>query len=48
MSIFAIDFSKGCDSMKHFIPLKKCKELPFNPYVIDWVITFSGGLDNSV
>ena len=38
--VFAFDFSKAFDSVNHFILFNELKELPINPYIVDWIISF--------
>ena len=38
--VFAFDFSKAFDSVNHFILFNKLKELPINPYIVNWIINF--------
>ena len=34
--LFSMDFSKAFDSVKHNLLSAKLKQLPFNPYIINW------------
>ena len=38
--LFAIDFSKAFDSVKHDLLASKLKEFPLNPYIINWCVSF--------
>ena len=38
--VFAFDFFKPFDSVNHFILFNKLKELPINPYIVNWIINF--------
>ena len=34
--LFTVDFSKASDSVKHNLLSAKLKQLPLNPYIINW------------
>ena len=36
--LFAMDFSKAFDSVKHDLLASKLKEFPLNPYIINWYL----------
>ena len=38
--IFAMDFSKAFDSVRHQLLAIKLKNLPLNPYIINWWLSF--------
>ena len=38
--IFTMDFSKAFDSVKQNLLVQKLKKTPFNPYIINWYISF--------
>ena len=38
--LFAIDFSKAFDFVKHNLLSDKLKQLPINPYIVNWYHTF--------
>ena len=38
VGVFAFDFSRAFDSVNHFILFNKLKELPINPYIVNWII----------
>ena len=38
VGVFAFDFSRAFDSVNHFILFNKLKELPVNPYIVNWII----------
>ena len=38
--LFAMDFSKAFDSVKHNLLSDKLKQLPINPYIVNWYHTF--------
>ena len=40
LSEFSFDFSKAFDSVSHNILCSKLKQVNFNPYVINWLISF--------
>ena len=38
--LFAMDFSKAFDNVKHSLVGEKLKALPLNPYVVNWYLSF--------
>ena len=38
--VFSFDFSKAFESVNQFILFNKLKELPINPYIVNWIINF--------
>ena len=38
--LFAMDFTKAFDSVKHNLLSPKLKQLPLNPYIINWYHSF--------
>ena len=38
--LFAMDFSKAFDNVKHSLVGEKLKALPLNPYVVNWFLSF--------
>ena len=38
--LFSIDFSKAFDSVKHSLLSEKFKNVPLNPYIINWYLNF--------
>jgi hypothetical protein len=38
--VLSFDFSKAFDSVPHVVLFGKVKKLPFNPYIINWMIDF--------
>ena len=41
--LFAMDFSKAFDSVKHNLLFEKLKRLPLNPFVVNWYLSFLSG-----
>ena len=41
--VFSFDFKKAFDSVPHDIFCSKLKNLPLNPYIINWVVNFLDG-----
>jgi hypothetical protein len=46
--LFAIDFSKAFDSVKHNLLSDKLKQLPLNPYIVNWYHSFLSGRQQRV
>lgn len=38
--LFAVDFSKEFDCVKHDLLSQKLKKLPLNPYILNWYLIF--------
>ena len=38
--LFAMDFSKAFDNVKHSLVGEKLKALPLNPYVVNWFLSY--------
>lgn len=38
--LFAMDFAKALDSVKHGLSLKKLRQIGLNPYVYNWHLSF--------
>ena len=38
--LFSMDFSKAFDSVKHSLLSEKLKNVPLNPYIINWYLNF--------
>ncbi|PFX32794.1 RNA-directed DNA polymerase from mobile element jockey [Stylophora pistillata] len=38
--LFAMDFSKAFDSVKHDLLSHKLKQLPLNPFIVNWYLSF--------
>ena len=38
--IFSFDFSKAFDSVSHSILVSKLRDVDFNPYILNWLISF--------
>ena len=38
--LFAMDFSKAFDTVKHSLLFSKLKLLPLNPYILNWYLSF--------
>ena len=38
LRVISIEFSKAFDSVPHNILLDKIKKMPYNPYIINWMI----------
>ena len=41
--VFSFDFKKAFDSVPHDILCSKLKNLPLNPYIINWIVNFLDG-----
>ena len=46
--LFAMDFSKAFDSVKHNLLSDKLKQLPLNPYIVNWYHSFLSGRQQRV
>ena len=46
--LFAMDFSKAFDSVKHNLLSDKLKQLPLNPYIVNWYHSFLSGRQQCV
>ena len=38
--LFAIDFSNAIDSVNHQLLSNKLKDVPLNPFIINWYLSF--------
>ena len=46
--LFAIDFNKAFDCVKHDLLLAKLKQLGLNPYLVNWYLSFLEGRQQRV
>lgn len=46
--LFAVDFSKEFDCVKHNLLSQKLKKLPLNPYILNWYLIFLKGRNQRV
>jgi hypothetical protein len=46
--LFAMDFSKAFDFVKHNLLSDKLKQLPLNPYIVNWYHSFLSGRQQRV